>query len=112
MHKLNAVAELGMTGDDASVDEYGMAVEPESGSNTDVDCQGHDHLDVTAAAAEVGGLQAHGDLVALLVDFDLDLQRIARMAAAIGFGWRAGRGLGVGRIHGLTRGWLIAGLLE
>jgi len=86
MDKLNAVAELGMTGDHTPVDDYGIAVEPESGSDTDADCQGHDQLDVTAAAAEVGGLKAHGDLVALLVDFDLDLERVTGMEATIGFG--------------------------
>ena len=80
------VAILRMTGYDASLYDDGVGVEPEGGLDANADREGHYQLDVAAAATEVGGGEAHGDVVALLVEFDLDLDGIAGMKAAIAFG--------------------------
>ena len=85
-HEHNAVTELGMAGDDDSADDDGAAVEPESGPHVDAECELDHHLDVAAATTEVGGYEANGDIAAFLVDFDLDLDRIARMPAPVGHG--------------------------
>jgi hypothetical protein len=44
-------------------------------------------LDVAAAKTEVGGLEAHRGIAACLADFDDDLNGVASMEAAIGFGY-------------------------
>jgi len=85
-HEHDAVAELRMAGDDDSSDDNGAGIEPEGGLNADCEWELHLHLDVAAAATEIGGYEAHGDVAAILAEFDLDLDGIARMAAAIGFG--------------------------
>jgi len=82
----DAVAELGVAGDDESSNDDGEAVEPEGGSNVDAEWELGYELDVTAAATEVGGYAAQGDAGGLLMDFDLDLDGVARMEAALGFG--------------------------
>jgi len=103
-HKHDAIAELGMAGDDESSDDNGVAVEPDGGMKADADGERNQQLDVTAAAADVGGFEAHRDVAAFLVDFDLDLKGVARVKAAVMFGNSGGRGLGVGRIHGSAPG--------
>jgi hypothetical protein len=70
----------------------------------DADRERNHQLDIATAETEVGGFEAHGDVAAFLADFDLDLRGGARMLAAIGFGYSATRGLGVGRIHGSAPG--------
>ena len=85
-HEHDAVAELGMVSDDASSDDDGVAVEPEDGLNENADWEGCWHLDVAAAATDVGGLESQGVGAALLVEFDLDLEGVARTEAAIAFG--------------------------
>ena len=75
-----------MTGCDASLYDDGVAVEPECGLNLSADGEGHHQFDVAAAAAEVGGGKAEGDIAAFLAEFDLDLDGIASMKAAIAFG--------------------------
>ena len=104
IHEHDAVAELGMAGDDASLDDDGVAAEPEGDLQACAEWEGHDQLDVAAAATEVGGLEAHGEVAAFLADFDLDLDGVARMLAEIWFGGNRVGGLGVGRIHGLAPG--------
>src|ERR1035437_6753954 len=93
-----------MAGDDESPDDDGVAVEPEGGLKADADRERNHQLDIATAETEVGGFEAHGDVAAFLADFDLDLRGVARMLAAIGFGYSAIRGLGVGRIHGSAPG--------
>jgi hypothetical protein len=75
-----------MAGDDPSLDNDRVAVEPEGGLNLGSDGERHHQLDVTTGATEVGGGQAHGDVIAFLAEFDLDLDGVARMEAAIAFG--------------------------
>jgi len=82
----DAVAILGMTGYDASLYDDGMAVEPECGLNVSADGEGHHQLDIAACETEVGGGEAHGDVIAFLTEFDLDLDGVAGMKAAIAFG--------------------------
>lgn len=82
----HAVAILGMTGCDASLYDDGVAVEPECSLNMSADGEGHHQFDVAAAAAEVGGGEAEGDIAAFLAEFDLDLDGVASMKAAIAFG--------------------------
>ena len=81
-----AVAILGMTGYDKSLYDDGVVVEPECGLNVSTDREGHYQLDVAAAATEVGGGEADGDVTAFRVDFDLDLDGVAAMKAAIALG--------------------------
>jgi len=95
----DAVAILGMTGYDASLYDDGMAVEPECGLNVSADGEGHHQFDIAAGATEVGGGEAHGDVIAFLAEFDLDLDGVAAMKAAIALGWSRRSGLGIGRIH-------------
>jgi hypothetical protein len=66
--------------------------------------QGHDQLDVATAATEVNGFETHGNVAAFLVDFDLDLDGVARMEAAIAFEQNGSSGLRIGRIHGSAPG--------
>ncbi len=79
--KYDAVAEIGMAGNDESMDDDGVAVEPESDLNPGAARHWHDELDVAASATEVGGFEAHGDVAAFPADFDLDLDGVARMVA-------------------------------
>ena len=79
----DAVAEIGMAGDNASSNDDGGGREPEGGLNAGADWEGHHQLDVAAAATEVGGLETHGDSAAFLADFDLDVDGEAAMVAAI-----------------------------
>ena len=81
----HAVAILGMTGYDACLYDDGVALEPECGLNVSADGERHHQLDVAAGAAEVGSGEARGDVIAFLAEFDLDLDGIARMQAAITF---------------------------
>jgi hypothetical protein len=96
----DAIAELGVTSDYASADDDGTIVEPESGMNAGGDRERHDQLNVAASATEVGGLEAHGNIVAFEVDFDLHMDGVARKVAAIVIGEHGSRGLRVGRMHG------------
>ncbi len=112
IHEHDAVAELGVIGDDESADDDRAVVEPEFGVKACADGKRSHYLDVAAAAAEVGGLEAHRHIAAVLVDFDLDLSGAARMAAAIGFGWSGGSGLGVWRIHGSAPSTMEMGRLD
>jgi hypothetical protein len=50
------------------------------------DGEGHHQLDVAAGATEVGGGEAHGDVVAFQAEFNLDLDGVTGMKAAIAFG--------------------------
>jgi hypothetical protein len=95
-HEHDAVAEFGMAGDDESSEDDGVAVEPEGGLNADADWELRAQMNVTTAATEVGGYEAHGDVAAFSLDFDLDLDGVARMKATIFFGYSEVRGLGVG----------------
>jgi hypothetical protein len=83
-HEHDAVAELGMAGNDDSPDDDGAGVEPESGLNAGCEWELYEHLDVATAATEVGGYQPQGDVAAFLTEFDLDLDGVARIAAAVG----------------------------
>lgn len=103
-HEHDAVAELGMPSDDDSANDNGITVEPKGGLDADRKWELQEHLDVAAAATEVGGYEAHGNVAALLSEFDLDLEGVARMKAPVGFGCGGGSGLGVGRIHGSAPG--------
>ena len=47
-----------MKGDTASEEDDGLAIEPEFDSNAGGYGQGQHQLDVTAAAAEIGGFEA------------------------------------------------------
>ena len=100
----DAVAELGMAGYDSPLDGYGGVTEPEGELHTDAQWEGRYQLDVAAASTEVGGFQAHGEVAAFLADFDLDLDGIAGMVAAIWFSGSGGGRLGVGQNHGLAPG--------
>jgi len=82
----HAVAILWMTSHDASLYDDGVIVEPECGLNVSADGERHYQLNVAAAATKVGSGEANGDVAALLVDLDLDLDSIAAMKAAIAFG--------------------------
>lgn len=82
----HAVTKLGMTGYDACLYDDGVAVEPECGLNVSADREGHYQLDVAAGATEVGGGEADGDVAAFLAEFDLDLDGVAGMKAAIPLG--------------------------
>jgi hypothetical protein len=98
-----------MAGDDASSDDDGVGVEPEGRLDAGADGEGQYELDVAAAATEVGSLETHGDVAAFLADFELDLDGVAAMEAAVVRGSSVGRGLGFGRIHGSALGlwtWL------
>ena len=75
-----------MTGCDASLYDDGVAVGPECGLNVSADGEGYHQLDVAPAATEVGGGKANGDVAAFLAEFDLDLDGVAAMKAAIAFG--------------------------
>ena len=83
IHECYAVAKLGMTGDDESPDEKGSPVEPEGSPQADADGERNHQLDVTAAAAEVGGFEAQGDIAAVWADLDGNVDRIARMLTAL-----------------------------
>jgi hypothetical protein len=85
-HEHDAVAELGMPSDDDSANDNGITVEPKGGLNADCKWELQEHLDVAAAATEVGGYEAHGNVAALLAEFDLDLEGVARMKAPVRFG--------------------------
>jgi hypothetical protein len=93
----DSVAELGMAGDDLSVKDDGLIVEPEFDLKRGADGEGHHHLDVTTAATEIGGFKAQGDAAALEMEFDLDVDAAARMAAA--FVFNGGAWLNVEIIH-------------
>src|SRR5271157_4838222 len=100
----NAVAEFGMSGDHASTDDDGLAVEPEFSLHTAADAEWHHQLDVTAAPAEVSGFDTHRNVVAFLANLDLHLNRAARIPATIRLAQNWGRRLRVGRIHGFSPG--------
>jgi hypothetical protein len=99
IHEHHSVTELRVAGDDASADDDGLAIEPEFGFNAATDGERHHQLDVTAAAAEVGGFEAQGDVAAFLMEFDLDLDGAAGIAAAIVFSRGGCKGLGIKQIH-------------
>jgi len=80
----DAVAELGVAGDDASADVGWVAIEPESAIDVGADGHRDRQLDVAAAATEVGGFGAQRNVVALLAKLDLDLGGVARVMAALG----------------------------
>jgi hypothetical protein len=82
----HAVAILGMTGYDKSLYDDGVVVKPECGLNVSAHRERHYQLDVAAAATEVGGGEADGDVAALLAEFDLDLDSVAAMKPAITLG--------------------------
>jgi hypothetical protein len=63
-----------------------VPVEPERGLKVSADGEGHHQLDVAAGATEVGGGEAHGDVVAFQAEFNLDLDGVTGMKAAIAFG--------------------------
>ena len=98
-HEHDAVAELGMAGDDASADDDGAAVEPKRDANAGADRKRHEQLDVAAAATEVGGFESQGEVGAFLADFGLDLDGVAIMEAAIMFGGSGSRRLWVGHVR-------------
>jgi len=104
IHKHDAIAELGMAGDDESANDGGIAVEPEGEANANADGERDEELNVAASAAEVGSFEAHGNVAVFLTDLDLDLGVVTGELAAIGFGGGVGdgmsAGMGVGRIHG------------
>jgi len=103
----DAVAELRMAGDHASVDHKGVTVEPKRDPNAGADRERHEQLDVATAATEVCGFQAHRNVGAFLAEFDLDLEGVTRMEAAIVFDGSGSSGLGVGGIRvGEIHGWL------
>ena len=85
-HEHDAVSELKMTGDNSALDCNRRFVEPESDMKGSADGKGHHQLDVTTSATEIGGSESHGDIVTFLVKFDLDLDGVTRMTAAIGRG--------------------------
>ena len=95
----DAVAELGMAGDDASADNDGAAVEPERDANAGSERKRHEQLDVAAAATEVGGFESQREVGAFLAEFGLDLDGVAIMEAAIGFGGSGSRRLWVGQLR-------------
>jgi hypothetical protein len=86
IHEHDAIAELGMASDDASLDDDVGAAEPKGDLHACAESEGHDQLDVAAAKTEVGGFEAHGGVAAGLADFDWDLNVVASMEAGIGFG--------------------------
>jgi len=82
----HAVAILCMTGYNKALYDDGVVFEPECGLNVSADRERHYQLDVAAAATEVGGCKADGDVVAFLAEFDLDLDGVAAMKTAITLG--------------------------
>ena len=57
----------------------------ERGLKVSADGEGHHQLDVAALATEVGGGEAHGDVLAFKAEFNLDLDGGTGMKAAIAF---------------------------
>lgn len=83
IHEHDAIAELWMARDYASAhDQHGIS-QPKSGLHAKADWQGREHLNVAAAATEVGGFEAGGDKTAFWMDFDLHLDGVTRILAAI-----------------------------
>jgi len=80
----NAIAELGVTGDDASANADRGLVEPKGRLDVGAEDQGHHQLEVTAAATQIGGLEAEGNVAAFLAKFDRNLHGVAPVNAAIG----------------------------
>jgi hypothetical protein len=93
-----------MEGDDTSEEDDGLAIEPEFDSNAGGDGQWHHQLDVTAAAAEIGGFEAQRDVAACQMDFGLDVNGLARIAAAIVFDRGGCRRLSAEEIYRLSPG--------
>src|SRR5208337_5318978 len=106
-HEHDAIAKLGMASDHAPVDDDGAVVEPKCDPNADAERERHEQLDVTAAATQIRGFEAHGDFGPFLAEFDLDLQGVTSMEAAILFKRSGSSGLGVGRFRvSKIHGWL------
>jgi hypothetical protein len=99
LDKLHTVAELVVTGDDLSVNHSRTIAEPKSGSDPDTDCEGHHHLDVATASAQVRGFKAHRDIRVFGMNLYLDLDGVARMTTTLFGGDVRIRWPGVGRIH-------------
>jgi len=99
IHKHDAVAILRMARDYQAVNDSGIALEPECEVDATADGKWDEELDVTASAAEVGGFEAHGNVAAFLVNFDLDVCGETWMPAALGFGCGGLTRLGGGRRH-------------
>ena len=98
--KHDSVPELGVAGDDRSANDRGVTVEPESRSYPDADRQRNEDLDVTPAAAQVGGFQPHRDVVAFLANFDLNLDGITRILSPVRARWKRSRWLLLWDMHG------------
>jgi hypothetical protein len=109
LHKHDAVAELGVAGGDLAADDDRRVVEPESSLNMGADGESHHGLDVAPSATEVGSFETHGDVTAFGVDFDLNMEVVARVEPAIVFGGTGKRRLRIGHVHGWFRARPIHG---
>ena len=89
-HERDAIAKMGVARRDQPSDDDRAIVEPERDLNAQANCEGHHHLNVAAAATEVGGLEVHRNAGAFDVDFDLHLDGITRMQSAFAFGKTVG----------------------
>ena len=98
----NAVAELRVTGHDASANADRGLVEPKSSLDVGAEDEGHHQLDVTAAATQIGGLEAEGNVAAFLAKFDGNLHGVAPVNAAIGMSEGGTLRVFVGQNHGIA----------
>jgi hypothetical protein len=102
--ELDAVAELGVAGDDASPHAHGAIAEPERGGDISADGKWHHQFEVAAAPAKVGGVHTDGNVGAILAKFDLNLNGVAWIAAAVGWPENMAQKLLVGNVHGIGSG--------
>jgi hypothetical protein len=102
--ELDAIAELGVACDDASPHAHGAIAEPESGGDIGADGKWQHQFDVASAPAEVGCVQTDGNVAAILTNFDLNLNGVARIATAVGWRDNMAEKLLVGKIHGIGSG--------
>lgn len=80
----DAIAELGVAGDDPPFHAHGAFVKPERRGHASTDWKSRHQFDVTAAPAEVGSFHADGNVFANLTKLDLNLNGMARIAPAVG----------------------------
>lgn len=100
----DAIAELGVAGDDASANMEGAIVEPESGLDVGAQDQRFDQMHIAAASTEIGSFQAQGSGRVFLAKVDRDLHGGTRMQPAIGVSERGAQKLFVGEVHGISFG--------
>ena len=83
LDELHTVAELVVTGHDLPVNHNRTIAEPKSGSAPGADCEGHHHLDVATASAQVRGLKAHRDIRVFGMNLYLHLDGVTLMTTSL-----------------------------